>query len=129
MSILVNELQAAPNYRLHSLSLDQRDYGATVDCEGSEYIGKFWILVNNRTQNIFKNISCKYDNILSNTAFITDVHCTCEITANKQFEMTVTDEKNTEPHNSGLIINTKLDIMTLCMFVSIAYPTVFYSGS
>ena len=127
LSIFVNELQAAPNNRLHSLSLDQRDYNATVNCESSEYVGKFWILINNRTQDIFKNMSCKYDNILSNTAFITNVHCTCEITADKQLflhEVTATAEKHTEPHNNGLV-NTKLDTMTLCMFVSIVCPTVF----
>ena len=134
--IFVNELQVTPNNRLHSLSLDQRDYGTTVDCEGGEYVGRFWILINNRTQNIFKNMSCKYDNILSDTAFITDVHCTCQITADKQneklslHEMTGTAETHTAPHNNGLIINTKLDIiMRLCMFVSIVCPIAFYSGS
>ena len=103
-----------------------------MDCESSEYyVGKFWILVNNRTRNIFKNMSCKYDNILSNTAIISDVDCICANEQNEQLssivlhEMKSTTENYTEPHNGGLALITKLNTMTLCIFVSIVCPTVF----
>ena len=67
------------------LNLDRRDYNATVNCEGDNYVGEFWMLINNRTLNIFKNISCKFDNVPSNTAYITGIVYTYE-TANKQNE-------------------------------------------
>ena len=81
-------------------------------------------------------MSCKYDNILSNTAIISDVDCICTDKQNEQLssivlhEMINTTEKHTEPHNNGIAFIIKLNTMTLCMFVSIVCPTVFlYRGS
>ena len=50
-----------------------------MNCEGSRYVGVFSMLINNRTLNTFKNISCKFDNVVSDTAYIMDIIYTFEI--------------------------------------------------
>ena len=72
LQIFVNGIQAAPLNRLKDLNLDPREYNASVDCVANEYVAKFWIVVNNRTLNTFKKVSCRSDDIVSDTAYVID---------------------------------------------------------
>ena len=74
LQIFVNGIQAAPLNRLKylNLDLDPREYNASVDCVANEYVAKFWIVVNNRTLNTFKKVSCRSDGVVSDTAYVID---------------------------------------------------------
>ena len=73
LEIFVNGMQAAPNTRLEGLNFDPRERNASVDCVRNEYVAKFWMVVNNRTLNTFKKVSCRSDGVISDTAYISDV--------------------------------------------------------
>ena len=73
LEIFVNGMQAAPKTRLEGLNFDPREHNTSVDCVRNEYVAKFWMVVNNRTLNTFKKVSCRSNGVISDTAYISDV--------------------------------------------------------
>ena len=83
LQLFVNGMQAAPHNRLKGLDFDPREHNASVGCVGDEHVAKFWMILNNRTFNTFENMSCRFNGVLSDTAYISNVVYICERTVNE----------------------------------------------
>lgn len=63
-SILQLLINGTINIEDQRLSLDQREYGFTINCEetesGGEHVALFWMFVNNRTLQAVRYVTCKF---------------------------------------------------------------------
>ena len=64
LRIYINGMQAAPRNHLSNSfkqSLDRSEYNASIRCDDNEYVGTFWMLVNNRTLSTVDYVVCRTD--------------------------------------------------------------------